>query len=190
MNRVRFLSRFLLTAFLLLTSATFTGCDRGAAQIQSKPLSAPSRTYSREEMQSVVSKNGINTFTFVTADRNYILTTREWIKTEFSRGLTAFQFQMGIDKWVAESNDCDKFVAAATFYAKWLSHSSPNRNVRASLAFGEIHYIRDRDGTAHAINFFIINENGELKVVFYEPQDRRIVQLSDREQFSAFFWRL
>lgn len=189
MNRFKFLSVFLLTSLILLTSVFFTGCENGSAQTSTKLPSAPSKVYTTEELQNLMFRNGINTGTFLLADKNYVLTTREWIRADFSRGLTAFQFQMGIDKWVAETNDCDKFATAATFYAKWLSHSSPNRNVRASLAFGELHYSRESDGRAHAINFFIVNE-GELKLVFYEPQNHKIVNLTKGEQFSVFFWRL
>lgn len=176
---------------ILLSTTSFTGCERGSAQKSSTTLPAvPSRSYSTEELQSVMFGNGINTGTFITADKNYILTTREWIRSDFSRGLTAFQFQMGIDKWVAESNDCDKFATATTFYAKWLSHSSPNRNIRASLACGEIHYVREKDQQSHVINFFIVKDESELKIVFYEPQTHKIVFLTKSETFSVYFWRL
>jgi hypothetical protein len=123
-------------------------------------------------------------------DKNYVLTTREWIQIEFSAGLSAFQFQMGINNWNAESNDCDKFASATTFYAKWLNHSTPNRKVLASLACGEVYYTQQKNSQNHAINFFIVKSGEELKILFYEPQTKRFVTLTQAEIFSIYFWKL
>ena len=97
---------------------------------------------------------------------------------------------MGINNWEPETNDCDKFASATTFYAKWLNHSTPNRKVKASLACGEIYYLRQKDNRGHAINFFVINQSGELKILFYEPQTRQFVSLTQSEIFSIYFWKL
>lgn len=185
---------YIISLVVLLVSSIFIGCDfnrkpssgGGTTELPS----APSRTYSQQEVRDILLTNGIFTATSVAADTTYILATKEWIRKDFSDGLGTFQFQMGIDKWVSESNDCDKFSLATCFYAKWLSHSSPNRKVNASLAVGEIFYIQEKNSSGHAINFFIVNENGAMNVLFYEPQTRSFVTLTPLEKFSVFFWKI
>lgn len=185
---------YLTSIFVLILSLSFIGCDFNRKPTSSGGTttlpSAPSRTYSQQEVRDIFLANGIHTGNNVAADATYILTTKEWIRKDFSDGLGTFQFQMGINRWNAESNDCDKFSLATCFYAKWLSHSSPNRNVNASLAVGEIFYIQEKAGSGHAINFFIVNENGVMEILFYEPQTRSFVTLTPLEKFSVFFWKI
>jgi len=178
-----------ISVSLILVSLVFTGCEK--TQPGSIPLPPPpSRTYSNKEMSDSMRYNGIYATSTATVDAKYVLTTKEWVTRDFSQGLAAFQFQMGINNWTAESNDCDKFSLATMFYAKWLSFSSKNRNVNASLGMGEVFYMKTGLG-GHAINFFIFKEqDGSLMVHFYEPQTRTFVTLSDVERSSIFFWRL
>lgn len=190
MKRFKFISVFLLTSLILLTSVFFTGCENGSAQTSTKLPAAPSRTYSSSELHTFMFTKGIINSIVIMADKNYVLTTRGWIESEFSSGLSAFQFQMGMNRWIAESNDCDKFSSATSFYAKWLNHSTPNRKVNASLACGEVYFIQDRSQSGHAINFFIVTESGNLTILFYEPQTRLFVTLSETETSSIFFWKL
>jgi hypothetical protein len=179
----------LLISTLVLSCSYLTGCGKGSAQQFVVPA-PPSRTYSWEDIHGVFLKNGLVLEQFITADSTYVLTTRSWIQSDFSSGLSAFQFQMGINNWKPESNDCDKFSLATTFYAKWLTHSSPNRKFNASLAMGEVFYTRSNSRGNHAINFFIINESDELKIVFYEPQTRQIISLTQNEMFSIYFVKI
>ena len=66
MKRFKFFSILLPILVVLLTTASFTGCERSSAQSVSKLPSAPTRVYTAEDMQSVMSRNGINTGTFIT----------------------------------------------------------------------------------------------------------------------------
>ena len=169
------------------------GCSKGDAATTPRPVSLPpppSRTFSSSEIETAMFGIGINTSTFVISDGRYILARREWVENEFSAGLAVFQFQFGINNWSEESNDCDKFTGAASFYLKWLNHSSPNRNVKASLAAGEVYYKKDSNERYHAINLFILETGGSLTPSFYEPQTRRFVRLSQSEIFSVSFWKL
>jgi len=190
MKIVKSLLSVFVGLLVFLSTTLFTGCERGTAQTQLTLPHAPSRTYSSEDIQQTFFKNGINTGNFIITDNVYVLTTRDWIQSEFSPGLAAFQFQMGINNWKPESNDCDKFTLGTTFYAKWLNHSSPNRKVNASLACGEVFYTNKDTLKGHAINFFIVNQESELKLLFYEPQTRRFVSLTQTELFSIFFWKI
>lgn len=188
MKRVKFISNFLYVLIALFLTVSFTGCEKSSGQIPTKLPSSPTRTYSAEDLFTAILQNGVFTSIYIMPDKNYVLTTKDWIQSEFSAGLSAFQFQMGMNNWTSESNDCDKFASATTFYAKWLNHSSPNRSFAASLACGEVYYKRGNGG--HAINFFIIKDQEKLKILFYEPQTRLFVSLTDVEVSSIFFWKL
>ena len=186
---------WLSIGLVVCLSILTNGCNKGAASAVNSSDGvnlppSPTKTFSSEDIQTAMFKLGINTGNFVISDGNYVLAKREWLETEFSSGLSAFQFQFGINNWNEESNDCDKFAGAASFYLKWLNHSSRNRNVKAALAAGEVYYRRDRDGQNHAINLFILETGGQLTPSFYEPQTRRFVRLSQSEVFSVYFWKL
>lgn len=150
---------------------------------------APTRSYTSDEIKTLMLMDGVYAPNLALPDTTYLMPTKSWIEKEFSQGLAAFQFQMGIDKWSSESNDCDKFAIAASFYCKWLNHSSPNRKYSAGIACGEIYYIRDAGG-GHAINFFLTSDGDKIKTVFYEPQTRMIVALSENEKSRIFFYKL
>ena len=176
----------MIISFVLIFS---NGCSEGSAQSVSPIPPPPTKIFSSNEIQSLLARSGINSLNFIMNDRKYVLAKREWVETEFSRGLAKFQFQFGINNWSEESNDCDKFSSAASFYLKWLNNSSPN-HVRAALAAGEIYYIRDKDRAAHAINMFVFDTNGILSVSFYEPQTVKFIKLSESEINSIYFWKL
>ena len=183
---------WLLVGFVICLSSLIIGCSKSSASMEPEVIlpAPPTKTFNRSEIKYAIDEIGIYTDAFVINDKKYVLAKREWLENEFSSGLAAFQFQFGINNWSSESNDCDKFSSAASFYLKWLNHSSPNRNVNASLAAGEIYYTRDVDGIGHAINLFMLDVNGILTPSFYEPQTRRFVRLSKKEILSVFFWKL
>lgn len=182
----------LLVILSLLMVFGPTGCNKSDTVSSVKRIelpAAPSRTYNIFEIRLAILEAGISTDKNVLTDTVYILAQKSWLEKEFSEGLAAFQFQFGIDHWSAEENDCDKFADAASFYLKFLNHSSPNRNVNAGLAAGIVYYVVDGRG-GHAINMFIVSEDGKLKVAFYEPQRRMFVKLSPTEIASIFFWKI
>jgi hypothetical protein len=164
------------------------GCDN---KRNSKVTIPPSPTISINALQiiSSIEENNIDTKYLITPDSKYIFPKKEWIETDFSEGLKSFQDEIGISSWASESNDCDKFAITTSFYAKWLNHLSPNRNLNASIACGEVYYNKSGSGP-HAINFFLVFENEKLKVLFYEPQVRSIISLNSDEIKSIFFLKL
>lgn len=187
---MRYFKKWILVGLVLCLSLIPVGCgngDNASAKVSLPP--PPTVTFTPYDIHSSMSNIGINTSVSIVSDGKYVLAKREWVEKEFSSGLSDFQFQFGINHWKEESNDCDKFSGAATFYLRWLNHSSPNRNVNAALAAGEVYY-RRTDGQYHAINFFILETGGVLVPTFYEPQTRRFVKLSPSEISSVFFWKL
>lgn len=175
----------LLTLLALLLAA----CSPSKPAAPSYP--PPTRTLDAFDVSIAVAAHGINASSFAIPDAKYVIPTRRWVESDFSAGLWQFQNEMGISNWSAESNDCDKFAIAASFYAKWLNHSSPNRSVAAGLAMGELYYLKGGvTGQGHAINFFIVQVGEALQLICYEPQTRTPVELSEAEKLSVFFWKL
>lgn len=178
---------------IILVASVLTilfGCKKADDKVVSYP--PPTKIISALDASLVMYSTNITCNSHVLADAKYLLPTKRWIEQDFSSGLWQFQTEMGISTWVADANDCDKFSNAASFYAKWLNYSTANRNVSAAIAIGELYYfIGGYSNKGHAINFFIILGNdGQLQMVCYEPQTRKIVTLTDAERASVFFWKL
>ena len=184
-----------LIGCILILSVVF-GCKPSTSSSTSSSSSTvtyppPTQVLDSADIFDLMRETGISAPSFAVPDAKYVLPTRRWVEQDFSGGLWQFQNEMGISRWVSESNDCDKFALAASFYAKWLNHSSPNRNVAAGLAIGEVYYLKGGVfGQGHAINFFIVGAGITRQIVFYEPQIRQIVTLTPAEITSIFFWKL
>lgn len=115
-------------------------------------------------------------------DEFYFIPNFYWVKDEFSKSLESLKKTLKISTWWPENNDCDNFSCAARFLANLLNTNSTMK--QAGLAFGEFYYIT-RQGGGHAINFFISKPDGELEVFFLEPQDGKIVTLTEEEKQSC-----
>lgn len=175
---------------ILLTLAILLGCKPASSTKSGPSYPPPTRQLTPQEVVGVLAKTNVVSLSFALPDSVYVMPTVRWINSEFSSGLWQFQTELGISRWSAESNDCDKFAIATSFYAKWLNHSSPNR-IQAALSVGELYYYRNADiSQGHAINFFVVLVGDSLQAVFYEPQTRSIVELSKAERESVFFWKL
>lgn len=120
-------------------------------------------------------------------DKIYSIPTKTWIEKDFSESFSKFTFDLGIkDKFLAESLDCDDIAQGAAFWGKYL-HWKEIKEKRG-LAFGEFHYNSSSVGP-HAINIVIVSDAGKISVVFYEPQRRILVELTDKERDSCAFIR-
>jgi len=132
----------------------------------------------------------------VVADGHYALPTEEWVRTSFSSSFKTFKDSIIKGPWVSEENDCDDFARAAAFFAQLLHHNTQNKLSNTGLAIGEFWYtMRDRkEGLAigaHAINFILVRDKSEnIRVLFFEPQISQVVELTDKEIRSCFYWRL
>lgn len=184
-SNIRLFQLFVLSIFL----CGVVGCKPSETKVVSYP--PPTRTIGPADVFAALAATNIAAISLSLPDAIYLMPTLRWIEHDFSSGLYVFQTEMGVSSWVSEANDCDKFALAASFYGKWLNYSSPNRNVSAALAIGEIYYRQGGEWSrGHAINFFVIQSGSELQIVFYEPQRRAVVTLSEVERKSVFFWKL
>lgn len=114
------------------------------------------------------------------ADRRYALPTRGFIEGAFSSALWSFQKFFDVLNWTDEANDCDDFARIAAGFAQILHCLTPGRPPATALAVGELWYVRD-SGEGHAINVALCG-GGPDDVVCYEPQTRKVVELSVTEK--------
>lgn len=114
-------------------------------------------------------------------DSQYVEPIKSWIEDEFSAALENNLRALGLLQWVPEAWDCDKYARLAWAFAV-VDYARNRTHPEAGFAFGVFCYELDNDKGGHAINFFI--SNGQI--MFYEPQLRKIVQLSETERQSCF----
>jgi len=135
----------------------------------------------------ILSENKLSALPTIILDKSYSIPTKTWIEKDFSESFSKFTFGLGIkDKYLTDSLDCDDIAQGAAFCAKYLHWKETK--VKRGLAFGEFHYNSSSVGP-HAINIAIVSDAGKINVVFYEPQRRVLIELSDKERDSCAFIR-
>jgi hypothetical protein len=146
-------------------------------------MSAP-RIIDSDQLQAYLWQAGYETGTWSVADRSYAMPTRQFLTGAFAAALFSFLQFFNLLKWIEEAHDCDDFARLAAAFAQILHVLTPGRPPATALALGEFWYVQDSGG-AHAINLAVIDE----EVVAYEPQTRRVVQLSATEKRSGMHTR-
>ena len=114
------------------------------------------------------------------ADRRYALPTRGFIEGAFSSALWSFQKFFSILRWSEDAMDCDDFARIAAGFAQILHCLTPGRPPATALAVGELWDV-GASGEGHAINVALCG-GGPDDVVCYEPQTRKVVELSVTEK--------
>lgn len=137
------------------------------------------------QLQAYLWQAGYETGTWSVADRMYAMPTREFLTGAFAAALWSFLSFFKLIQWIEEAHDCDDFARLAAGFAQILHVLTPGRPPATALAIGEFWYVRDNNQGAHAINLAVIGED----VFAYEPQTRRIIELSDAEKKSGMHTR-
>ena len=138
-----------------------------------------------EQIQTLMQERGIGSgmaeVKAVIVDQSYDLPTREFITGPFAIAMRANLVKLGVDRYVAEKNDCDDFGLICAALARVDQNLSTGR--LSSLAFGFLQYIQQQTWPpgGHQINFFIALEEGKHQVVFFEPQTMQEVILTQEE---------
>jgi hypothetical protein len=122
-------------------------------------------------------------------DEQYVAPSEHWVRNVFPREFEAFKrnIQKGfILDWTEEDFDCENFALLAVSYASILHKATRNRREpRAGLLFGEFYYEQGHfPFENHAINVAIVaaEDNHNLpRLLFFEPQDSSILQLTQEE---------
>jgi len=113
----------------------------------------------------------------------YSIPDIKWINEKYTPFFSDFLFKYNITKYKDFSNDCTKFVSYGLTCGYILFNKEGNAPVDTSLAIGEYSYIH-WSMVIHSIIIFAVNDNGQIKLVFYEPQYQKIIEL-DKEQIEA-----
>ena len=127
------------------------------------------------------------------SDADYSFPSEEWISGTFSKSWLTYNFSRGLEGYQPEKNDCEDFARRCASYACDL-HAG-NTGQQTGLAFGEFYFTRD-DGGGHAINCAVVADEraAELhsadhsaapKLLFFEPQDGKVISLTETERSSC-----
>ena len=126
------------------------------------------------DLTKLLLENGFPFEKIQIADGNYVVPTQGAID-DFAKRYFDFLVSNSLDKWVQDTWDCDDF----SFLAKGLASidnalwQKENNNKGCSLAFG-IAWIMIEQGV-HAVNVAALkNSQGQLELVFFEPQIQQI----------------
>lgn len=166
---------------------TFVSCDKTPAQFTTTNTFT-TNTITPIQISKALEDNGVFTDNAQFPDAIYSLPSEDWVVNTFARSYASFLFNMKSAKYVSEENDCDKFAVFAYAFAHILHHNTPNKLTKTGLTFGEYWYMQDTGG-GHAINIAVVKDHGTNKVIFFEPQTQKQVQLSDMEKSFVKFVR-
>lgn len=178
----------LLFSLLISLAVLGTSCSKPADKLIQEEVEIGSHVFTREQITNMLYTNGMPFISITLTDQFYIAPTDNWIKTTYSDKLTKFLYDYNLHHWTKESSDCDDISRAAAVYSSILFHNSKNRPKGKGLLFGEFHYIKDGAG-GHAINFAIAKSGDKYKLVFYEPQKKFEIELSEDERLSVLWAR-
>lgn len=179
------IKKFLLFAPLVV-GLLIWGCSRPADALQSEIVPIGSHIFTRAEVYQMLQSNGV-TCSFTLTDETYIAPEADWVKNQYSSKLTKFLFDYNLHHWTKESSDCDDISRAAATYGSILFHNSKSRPKGHGFLFGEYHYIKAGAG-GHAINVIIVKDGTNYRLMFYEPQVKYEVTLSELERFNGSLW--
>jgi hypothetical protein len=167
--------RILLALLIIL----FAGCSKTGS-----PIPVSQRTLTNGEIDAWMWNNGFGKG-FI-ADASYDLPQKSWLEWQCGKEILdsflklGFVYQKG--RW-----DCDKFAHEAVAVVHRLHYA--NRSSENGIAFGEVWFKRFAGGW-HAVNFVFLDVQGEIKIMFYEPQSFEPLRLSNAELQTVAFWKL
>jgi len=124
------------------------------------------------------------------SDKTYFLPTLDMVNKEIFPKYWQWLKSLKLTKWVHRW-DCDNFAEAFHLFACGYYQQQIESNSEG-IGIGIVHYkaiLRAEDNTSggHAINTLIVNDNNNLQVVFLEPQNGRILNLTQQEKDSIWF---
>ena len=173
----------LLVGFLL--SLAFIACSRPADTLRSEIIPVSTHSFTRGEVTEMLITNYFNINGLHLTDGRYIAPEKTWVESIFTEKMSKFLFDHNLNHWIKESWDCDKITRTSACYAGILFHNSSNRIKGHGFLVGEFYYLKTGKG-GHAINICIVKDGKDYRIMFYEPQLKYEVTLTQEEKFSAF----
>lgn len=132
-------------------------------------------------------QQGVRADSKLVADLDFSLPDRAWVANEFAASVLSVQHALGVTGWSEGSNDCDDFARLAAALAQVLHHRTRTGR-KTGLAIGEFWYWK-YDLSQHAIVFVIVREGDERVLLFWEPQTRQFVKLTNEEKSQCILYR-
>jgi hypothetical protein len=167
-----------IAAFVLVIAIgiLFIACgSKTTDPILSKPA-MQQEVYGVDIMRFMQNTNGIDARNYILADSKYTLVDEAWFKANVMNGFNNFLWRNGIAYVDKKKNDCDDFARGFSFFSR--VKSMQLKSIDSSLAVADLYYRTIGDG--HAINAAVVLNNfGEWKLLFIEPQGPSIIQLDD-----------
>lgn len=121
----------------------------------------------------------------ILADESYLLPSYHWLSNTFPAVLRDYKNRIAVI-YARNTNDCDDYARIAAALAQYLNFQT---GAEAALAFGEFWYIRN-DGQGHSINCAVVFDNDDFRLLFFEPQNERLITLSRKEIEACTFIRV
>jgi len=118
----------------------------------------------------------------------YALPTRDWIQDSFGRYWHNRKRLENI-RWTNGSQVCFHIAQLAAAFAGLCHDATTHRPKDTAFLFGEWWYKRE-DRPNHAVNFSMVYEEGQERLVWFEPQLGRLMELSDYERTNCIFLRV
>lgn len=123
------------------------------------------------------------------ADQNYYLPTLEQVQNEIFPKYWQWLGSLRLTRWVHKW-DCDNFAEAFKMFSCGY-YQQIIESQADGISVGIIHYkalLRAESNTrgGHAINVVFINNNNNLDIIFIEPQNGKILNLTQEEKDSIW----
>jgi Agglutinin C-terminal len=123
------------------------------------------------------------------SDQTYFLPTLDMVTKEIFPKYWQWLASLKLTKWVHKW-DCDNFAEAFHVFACGYYDQQIESNSEG-IGIGIVHYkaiLRAENNTTggHAINTLILNNNNNIQVAFLEPQNGRILNLTQQEKDSMW----
>jgi hypothetical protein len=190
MNKYYF-AILVIVATIALFLALSSGCSK---KLDSSPprIDTAIKLTDLEVVANMRSNNVVPWDGYAIADLAYELPSEEWVTDKLPNILWNFIHDLKQTKYIEESNDCDDFAKMAAAFTHLLHSNTPNREKNTGLAFGEFYYkINGDPKLGHAINFSLVkSKGGFIKLLFFDPQTFKIVNLNQKELESCQNWLL
>lgn len=116
----------------------------------------------------------------VSPDAVYWAPQREWFLVQFPQDYRRFLDALQRAGFKGPG-DCDDWSRSAALCAQM---------VKPSMAVGE-YMFHTKAGTLHALNVVLVHGHAGIEVLFWEPQTKKLVQLTDNEtKNGCIAWRM
>lgn len=126
-----------------------------------------------EELLGAVNKAGLGRAMSRVADGNYAVPELSYITGPFASWWKEKLAERGLGKWEPQW-DCDDFAWTCFTDIRWAHYNTRKSNAEG-ITLGVMYFMSGAraeggGGGGHAINLAYVEDNGEKRIVFLEPQ--------------------